>query len=425
MSPASTPASAVRWWELKDAFGFATHLPALLAAVSEARGAKLHRKMRELCERVLHQGTIFSASPPAVQALIGMAAGAAGREKTVFYEVLCEFAVSARKAIRDGRAIPCCSGGEPADGAAILGHILQARARFAPDLEHRNAAIRGLAGELLAASAEADPEAAKLVRDRYLAEPESAVRFRLLDGLARVRGSFADWREFLDAALHSERDPDCRFSLRRAQIREMGSGAEPAVVDELVATFLRTSASDFPPHCEAFFDAVQLLGRERELAALKLAFDGAAHRGPARLLAKRLLRIAFDDRRTGWGQTSFSYVAERNLRRPAPKDPRKALLKGVFKLVGMTILWKLFPFLRRRRMRQMEQANRKRTRKIDYWGLEGAAPEIPAKLTDEQRSILTAFAEKPVLWEFRTNLWDLFGLPASADDMRRFVADRA
>jgi hypothetical protein len=30
-----------------------------------------------------------------------------------------------------------------------------------------------------------------------------------------------------------------------------------------------------------------------------------------------------------------------------------------------------------------------------------------------------------VLWESRTNLWELFGLPANADELRRFVIDRA
>ncbi len=284
-------------------------------------------------------------------------------------------------------------------GAAILEAILQAHAQFAADLDHGEDATRGLAGELLTASADADSEAATLVRNRYFAEPEPSVRYLLLNGLARVREKIADWREFLDAALAKERDTNCRLALRCAQIRETAAAAEPAAVDELVAIFLQTSASDFVPHRQKFLDAMQLLGRDRELAALRLAFDGATHRGPARLLAERLLRFVFDDRRSGWGQLAFSYVAD-----PNPKSA---------------------PVFPRRPIRQSQQTNRNPNRKIAYWGPEGAVPEIPAKLTGEQRSLLTAFAEKPVLWEFRTNLWELFGLPASAEELRQFVAARS
>lgn len=411
----------VDWEELQDAFGDASEVPGLLAAVSGARGEELQEAIGELYEHVLHQGTIYSASPPAVQALIGMAAGAGAPEKRVFYEVLSDFAESARQAIGDVHAT-LCNGGDPAAGPAILGHILQARAQFAPDLRHPDGAIRGLAAALLTASADAGFEAAKLVRDGYLPEPDPGVRRRLLEGLTRVRGRFADWRQFLSAALGSERDSACRFALLSAQVLEMGPGSEPAAVNELAGIFPQAGASDSPPPPEAFFDAVHLLGRERELAALMLALDGAAHPHPARLLAERLLRLVFDDRRTGWGETTFSFVDEG---KPLPVPSTRRARIGLFKLKCQTILWKRFPFLMRLELRRIKRSNRNRIQQLDYRGLEGAAPEIPARLTGEQRSVLGAFAEEAVLWEFRTNLWELFGLPASADEMRRLVTGRA
>ena len=230
MKTAADFAGAAAWDELQHAFGAASDLPDLLAAVSKATGTRFEQRMGELYERVLHQGTIYSASPPAARALIGMAAAAAPREKKIFYDMLSEFASSARKAIRDGRAIPCCSGGDPVDGAAILRELLQARSQFAPDLQHADDSIRGFAGVLLTASADADAGAAQLVRDRYLVEVVPAVRLQWLDGLIRVRGTLTDWREFLSATLQTERDPANRFTLRYAEIVEMGPDAEPAAV---------------------------------------------------------------------------------------------------------------------------------------------------------------------------------------------------
>src|SRR5580700_8485818 len=153
----------VTWQELEHAFGRAYDVPRLLAAVSQSRGWKLRKRMEELWERVLHQGTIYSASPPAVQALLPMAANAKGGDRKLYYEVLAEFASSARQAIHDGRAIPCCSGGDPEHGRAILTHILEARGQFAPDLGSRDRRVRGLAGVLLCCSADAGSEAARLV----------------------------------------------------------------------------------------------------------------------------------------------------------------------------------------------------------------------------------------------------------------------
>jgi hypothetical protein len=413
----------VSWDKLEHAFGSASDLPVLLAAVSKARGARLEKRMGELCERVLHQGTIYNASPAVVHALIGMAGGAGPREKAIFYDVLAEFASSARQAIRDGRAIPCSSGGDPVDGAAILGEILQAHDGFAPDLQHSDPSLRGLAGTLLTASAEAGPVVSKLVRDRYRAENNPDVRLRLVNGLVRVCGAFPDWREFLDAAVERESDPACRFVLRRAQLCDAKADASAAMVDDLVATFMQANASEFSSGEESFFSALHLLGSQRELAVLLHTLELAAETGLTRAVAERLLRLVFDDRRTGWGQTSYSFGAQAGGAKAArPLD--RSLFSVLLQAVGMVILWKLLPWLMRRKLRE-NAAKRRGTEKIDYWGLEGAAPILPAKLTGEQQAVLNSLAEKPIVWQFRTNLWELFGLPDNAEGLRQFVASRA
>ena len=410
-------AAGVSWGLLQHALGRASDVPGLLTAVSRASGNQLQNRMRDLCDRVLHQGTIYNASPPAVRELIAMSARRDTRDKAVFYAVLGEFARSARQAVRDGRAIPCCSGGEPADGTAILCEILQARDRFAPDLEHREATIRGLAADLLTASTDADAAAIQLVRNRYSAERDASARLSLLNCLIRVRSTVSDWREFLTAALARETDPANRCALRRAEVQEWKSESRAAAVDELVGTSIQTEPS-------GLFAALRELGDERELAALLQALRAGSDRHFLREAALRLLRVIFLDPRTGWENVSYSDVQDQSTPRRT-SDPIGSLLKGVFKLALLVLVGKLFPFVVRRKLRKIAEAGAKRRMKVEYREIEGEAPEMPTRLTAQQQMVLESLAGKSELWFDITNLWELFGLPSTAEALREFIRARA
>jgi hypothetical protein len=412
MSSAAAPPAAVPWDELSHAYGAASDIPELLAAASKAKGFRLRSTVEKLWERVLHQGSIYSASAPVVRALLPIAACARAQDKLLLYELFAEFASSTRQAIRAGREIPCCSGGEPSDGEAILREILAARDRFAADLQHTTPKIRACAGDLLAASGDADSTAAQLVRARYVIETDPAVRGRLFEGLMRVGERFTDWREFLEAQLTRETDPANRFVLRYAQVCELKSEADSAAVNDLVATFVRADDS-------RFFAALHLLGPERELDALLQALDGAKATNEVRSVTEHLLRIVFDDRRTGWGQMSY-YILREDGRAPDEADFGKNLVRLMLRVLGFTVLATAFPWLVRRRLKKLAKS-RKGREKIEYWGLKGEAPRIPAELSANQRRVLLACADKPELWQFHTNLWELFNLPNNAAELRAFA----
>jgi hypothetical protein len=91
----------------------------------------------------------------------------------------------------------------------------------------------------------------------------------------------------------------------------------------------------------------------------------------------------------------------------------------------MLLLLKLFPFIFRWKIRRAGRSKRKGIPMIKYWGLKGDAPEVSHKLSEAQERVLTALAAKTELWLFRTNLWELFGLPATPDELRQFVAARS
>lgn len=408
--------AGVPWDQLEHALGRASDLPVLLDAVSRARGDQLRKCMGDVCDRVLHQGTIYNSSPAAVHELIAMSDQRDTRDKALFYNVLGEFASSARQAIRDGHATPCCSGGDPQDGAAILTEILQAHDRFAADLEHSDPAIRAFAGALLTPSEEADAAAIRLVRARYQVEKDAGARLSLLKDLIRVRGKIADWRDFLKGALGREPDPGNRCLLRCAEVREWKEETPAASVEELIPAAVQMNAS-------GLFDVLHELGERREFDGLLRCLQIGTDRNLLRGVAGRLLRITFHDQRTGWENLSHSIMQEGG--EPEPNGSIDGLFKVAIQMVLLLMLGKVFPFLLRRKLRKAAEANAKRRRQVEYWGLEGEAPEIPTKLTADQQSALAAMADKAELWFDTTNLWTLFGLPDNAEELRRFVATRA
>ncbi|MBI2687565.1 MAG: hypothetical protein HYX27_14740 [Acidobacteria bacterium] len=413
--------TSIPWDKLEDAYGPASNVPALLKKIRTAKGNTLYEATDELYSRVLHQGTIYSASPPVTQILIDFSRDASTEHKAFCYGMLSGFAEAARKAIADGRAIPCHAGGDPVHGSAIRQTILAAQSAFAADVEHANTSIRSDAVRLLTAFADGEPDSARIVRNRYFAERGPEVRRVMLTGLTRTSRLQDGWADFLRSALNREDDRESRFSLRYAQVLEAGATVDDSAVEELITTFVRgfEGCDCATPVDERCFEAAALLGREREVAALLRALDLGSNQGLLLALAEHLLRVLFDDSRTGWDQTACSYV---NADGSTPAGAN--LFRTAFRALGIPILWKLFPFLLRRHTRKQAGAKPPGIQKIEYWGLNGEAPQIPAPLNAMQRPVIEALASKEELWTFRTNLWTLFHLPDNAGQLREWLASR-
>lgn len=418
----------VPWQELEHAFGRASDVPPLLAALAESRGWKLKKGMEQLWERVLHQGSIYSASAPAVEALIPLAAHAAGSDKTLYYDVLAEFASSARQAVRNGRAIPCCSGGDPEHGRAILTHLLNARDQFAADLGSSNRTLRHLAAALLCCSEEAPSESARLVCDRFGIEKDPGTKLELLHDLERVSGRIPNWTAFLASALERESDPALRFALRHAQIRQLKITADDAASAELVALFVAACDEVATVDFDAYFEALQWLGPERELAGLLQVLERCGNRHVIHRIVQGVLRLVFEDERSGWENVSCTVLSVDHAGRPSARQSNHglpspaAVLRGLLKIGLLVVVWRVFPFLLRRRLRKTrDERNRKRYR-IEYNEVKGSRPGLPSPLKPGQQRALSALASRPELWVDQTNLWELFGLPDTAEGLRALLA---
>jgi hypothetical protein len=408
----------IRWSDFDDAYGPATKIPALLENIRTSSTDELAELFDDLYSRALHQGSIFSASPLVAAALAEIAPQAPDELKASCYEMLAGFTQAARQALADGRTIPCHAGGDPEHGEAIRVVILDSSPSFASDLDHPVVEIRRSVAEILTAFEGSDAASAQAVRRRYLLEPAPLVRQTMLTGLVRTRGIRTDWLDFLDAALDREQDPAVRFTIFSAQVVEAKSSANESLVNEMVQAFV----DGYVPYSEEvddqFFEALSLVGTDREIAALLRALDLAQEHGLLLKIAERLLRTAFGDKRTGWGQTASSYLTEDG------SPPRVGILGLLVRSLGTLILWKLSRRLARRRVQKQAARRVKGIPKIDYWGVLGYPPEMPKQLNEIQRRTLDALINKEALWQFRTNLWTLFQLPDNPIELCGWIAAR-
>lgn len=427
MSSSST-GNKINWDALQDAYGPATEVPKYLERVCTAKGSLFHEALGDLCSRIIHQGTIYSSSPPACAVLVD--ALARGPEPPVeersaaFIQIISEMAASARKAIADGRAIPCCAGGDPVDGEAIRALLLEHHDLFTSFLTSEDVETRIAAVDILTAFPDLPPRAQRTIEDFYRREADAAVRRQALEGLSRSQLH----PDFIADALRTEQDSFNQFLLRRGQVAANADAADGAAISELVSEFTtcdRHGAGHYHVDgSQEFFSTLALLGKDREITALLESLQKAVDAGVIRCVAERLLRTVFDDTRMGWGQTSIG-------RDPLPGEappPRPGMLGLAFRSLGFLLLHKLFPpaarWLIRRRTSAAKSSKPWGIERIDYWGLQGDSPDIPMRLDARQAEVLRALAAKPEVWSFRTNLWKLFELPDTAEALAQLVDDR-
>lgn len=429
MSSSST-GNKINWDALQDAYGPATEVPKCLERVCTAKGSLFHEALGDLCSRIIHQGTIYSSSPPACAVLVdALARGPqppVEERSAAFVQIIAEISAAARKAIADGRAIPCCAGGDPVDGEAIRTLLREHHDLFVSFLASTDVETRIAAVDVLTAFPDLPPRAQRTIEDFYRRETDAAVRRQALEGLSRSQLHPA----FIADAVRTETDSFNQFLLRRGKITANIEAADSVAISELVSEFTncdRHAGAGGHYHVDGsqeFFSTLALLGKDREIAALLESLEKAVDPGVVRCVAERLLRTVFDDARTGWGQTSHG-------RDPLPGEalpPRPGMIGLAFRALGFLLLHKLFPpaarWLIRRRISVATSGKPWGIERIDYWGLQGDNPDIPMRLDPLQAQVLRALASKPQLWSFHTNLWKLFDLPDTAEGLQQLVNDR-
>ncbi|HEY3739338.1 MAG TPA: hypothetical protein VGL53_05815 [Bryobacteraceae bacterium] len=403
------------WSRLRDAYGTARDLPILLERLRHQTGPAFEETLGELCSRIWYNGTIFPATSHATRALGSMLDTAVHPEKTYLYEVLAAVAESAREAVLSTPEQPCAAGTHD-DGLAVLRAIFADRARFRRDLDDRNAATRRLAARLLVACDDVDT--AIEIRELFLKSIDPRVRSELLAGLLRLADRVPDWPQFIAATLITETDPESRFLLRCAEFATLRNDVSDECVNDLVRMFIEANQSTergFTDTCgdpDQFVQAIGLLSLNRQVDALCAALKSAPDENLAILLAERLLRLVFRDRRKNWGEASYRMV---NLDGTEQRYDGATII--ILKSLVRILIWPWFAPLRNRWPRDHRGSG---VPYIEYAGLEGSPPTFEAHLTPAQQTAVLSIARHDPLWRIYTNLWELFALPSNRREMEEY-----
>lgn len=412
---AGSVVQAADWSRLRDAHGTATDLPHLLHRLRHQTGPAFEETLGELCSRIWYNGTIFSATSHAARELATFLDTAVYPEKTYLYEVLAAVTESAREAALSTVTQPCAAGTYE-DGLAVLRVIFSNRARFERDLDDKNAASRRLAARLLVACDDVDT--AVEIRELFLKSIDPRVRSELLAGLLRLADRVPDWPQFIASTLITETDPESRFLLRCAELATLRNDVSDECVNDLVHMFIeanQTTERGFTDTCgdpDQFVQAIGLLSLQRQVDALCAALKSAPDENLSMLLAERLLRLVFRDRRKNWGEASYRMVNRDGTEQSYASAP-VIIMKSLVRM----LIWPWFPRLRNRWPRDHRGSG---VPYIEYAGLEGAPPQFEARLTPEQQTAVVSIARHDPLWRIYTNLWELFALPSNRREMEEY-----
>ena len=406
---------SVDWSRLKDAHGYASDLPSLFNRLRRQTGASFEETLGELCSRIWYNGAIFPATAQAARELAAMLDQAAHPQKAYLSEVLAAVTESAREAVLSTPGRPCAAGTHQ-DGMAVLRNIFLDRDRFKRDLGDKSPQSRRLAARLLVACD--DLATAGEIRDLFSNATDPRVRSELLAGLLRLAEGVPDWPQFIAATLASEADPESRFLLRCAELATLRNAVSDESLADLVGMFIaanQTTERGFTDTCgdpDQFVQAIGMLNLERQVKALSMAVNAALDENLSVLLAERLLRLVFRDKRTNWGEASYRMV-NRDGSEARYDWPLVIILKSLVRI----LIWPWMPPLRTRWPRDKRQSW---VPYIEYGGLQGDPPAFDEKLTPEQQFAVVTIARHDPLWRVYTNLWAVFALPSNRREMEEY-----
>jgi hypothetical protein len=177
----------------------------------------------------------------------------------------------------------------------------------------------------------------------------------------------------------------------------------------------QTTERGFTDRCgdpDQFVQAIGMLSLQRQVRAICTALHATADENLSMLLAERLLRLVFRDKRTNWGEASYRMV-NRDGSEPHYDWAIVIILKSLVRM----LIWPWMPFLKGRWPKPQESAW---VPYVEYGSLEGTPPVFEAKLTPAQQHALVAIARHDPLWKIYTNLWDLFALPPDRQEMEAY-----
>ncbi|BCJ76807.1 hypothetical protein CS0771_63510 [Catellatospora sp. IY07-71] len=244
----------IDWTALEHAYGDAGDVPQLLHGVASDDPDTFAEAHFELCSSIFHQGTVYSASAPAVRFLIGLALRPGGRDRHRLLGLV------------GAMADPDLAYGDSA--LAVKTAVAAEAGRVMPLLDDADVRVRETAAYLLGQCGAAAAEILPVLHRRADVESEPLVRASLLAAAARLDPLGAANR--VDLCLH-DREPAVQAAAVFAHLRS-GRPVTAAVPEAIISAWrdgTPLTGSVWPRHTlDKAVDALEMPHAAHVLAAL-------------------------------------------------------------------------------------------------------------------------------------------------------------
>jgi hypothetical protein len=400
---------AIDWATLSHAYGSAEDVPTLIRNLSAPDPDTRDRALSDLFSTIWHQGTVYSASAPAVPFLIALAAHPDTPDRPGILYLLQALADGASyidahgSVVYDSMARLCAERGSDLETErqrecgwvrAVHAAVSAGLPVYYDLLADGDAEVRSYTLYLLAALPEHAPEITAVLRPMLVEEREPLVALSLAVALLALAGTSEPDIAVFEHVLCESDDPVVRLVAAAALVGRLGDGAPTATIDLLVEATRRmeTDAARFERLAQRTWSIVNgYLPEPWGLSLLDLAIDA-------------------------FGRLSFEQHAPRLIRAldhasaaDVTHQLAKALLDRVFDTPADDWLGSSYG-----------RGHDGRPR-ISYHFREHVPPRAARELTAIQREIISAIGRCDSFWQIDTNLLARYGLPGEQALLRPWL----
>jgi hypothetical protein len=373
---------SLAWGALKSAYGSAEEVGELLGLIESGEDV-----WGDLIGEVLHQGSLYSATAPAISVVIGLLSRGA----------LSKRVASPRRSAGRGQvpsqrvwafgflAGAAMSATQTEKGTRFASDVLKALrggcALYDAGLTDQEVEVRLASAAIWKSVADDRALAFASIEKRYEHETDCNARVAMLSALNALAGTGGEWLDRLWSILGCATSVLEQFYAAAYLAIRLRVSTPDDVANQLAKSYADLPEAGHPVEVtnieepeELYWASVCAMKRSRGVACLATALemcrytDGISDATKLMNIVERLLRLSSNDKRRGWGGTSSS------------RGPR-----------------------------------------IEYFGVEQPSKASRWLRSPEGRAALNAIVSKAEVWRIETNLLTLFGLPSGRKELHELV----
>ena len=339
----------------------------------------------DLYGEALHQGSVYSATAPAISVLIGFLERGVLSKQPAPHWAAERFQLSQRAWAFLFLSAAITSASQTAKGTRIFSDVLDALRRgcalYEAGITDQEAAVRLASAAVWKKVPQDRTLAFASIAKRYEQETEYEVRVAMLSALNELAETRGRWPDRLLQIVGSAASVPEKFYAAAYLAIRLGESTPDDVANQLAKSYADLPDAQVPAEAanleepeDLYWAAVCAMGRSRGVACLATTLElwnDISGSWAARKLVnimERLLRLASNDERRGWGGTN-SYLGP----------------------------------------------------KIEYFGVEPPSKDGRWLRSPDAGVALNAIVNKAEVWSIETNLLSLFGLPSGREELRELA----